>query len=87
MITEIRQHKLEYLILFLYTVLSIFIFLGYQQNWQRFMVVILYSGFYFSWSLIHHLINKDLTVMVFLEYLLITVLALVSLKVIFFPNL
>ncbi|OGK64739.1 hypothetical protein A2313_01950 [Candidatus Roizmanbacteria bacterium RIFOXYB2_FULL_41_10] len=87
MITEIKQHKYEYSILFLYTILSVVMFLGYQQNWQRFIVIILYSGFYFSWSLIHHLINKNLTLIVLLEYLLITILALVSLKVIFFPNL
>lgn len=87
MITEIQNHKTEYLILGLYTLLSIILLLGFHQNQQRFIIVGLYAGFYFCWSIIHHLLNKTLTMMVVLEYVLLTVLALISLKVVFFPQL
>jgi len=87
MITEVSQHKGEYFFLFLYTALSFIFILGFSQNIQKFVVVTLYGGYYFSWSLMHHLINKNLNVMVFLEYLLITFLALVILKVVFFTTL
>ena len=87
MITEITNHKTEYAILFLYTLLSLVLFFGYSQNQQRFVIIALYAGFYFSWSIIHHLIHKTLTLMVVLEYLLIVILALISLKVVFFPQL
>jgi hypothetical protein len=87
MITEISKHQTEYLVLFLYTALSLVLFLGYSQNTQRFTIIALYAGFYFSWSIIHHLINKNLSLMIFLEYLLISFLSLVVLKVIFFSQL
>lgn len=87
MISEITNHKTEYIILFSYTLLSLILFIGYPQNQQRFIIVALYGGFYFCWSIIHHLINRTLTTMVILEYLLITSLALVCLKVVFFPQL
>lgn len=87
MITEITNHKTEYTILFTYTVLSLIFFFGFSQNSQRFTIIALYGAFYFCWSIIHHLINKTLTTMVVLEYLLITSLALVCLKVVFFPQL
>lgn len=86
MITEVNNHKAEYFILFSYTLLSLVFFLGYSQNYQRFMVIGLYGAYYFSWSLIYHLINKTLNLMVILEYLLIVSLALISLKVVFFPQ-
>lgn len=87
MITEINNHKQEYFLLFVYTILSFILIFGFSQSFQRFIIIALYIGFYFSWSIIHHLINKNLTLMIFLEYLLLSVLALVSLKIIFFPNL
>jgi len=87
MITEIANHKAEYTILFLYSLLSLVLFFGYHQNSQRFTIIIFYIGFYFCWSIIHHLINKTLTLMVILEYLLLVILALICLKIIFFPQL
>lgn len=86
MISELKQHKAEYAIFFLYSLISFVLFFGYQTNSIRFRILGLYLAFYFSWSIIHHLINKNLTLLVFLEYLLITVLAIFTLKVVFFPN-
>jgi len=84
---EFGHHKTEYFVLFSYTLLSLALLLGYQEKQPRLILISLYIGFYFCWSIIHQLINRNLTWVVFLEHVLITGLALITLKVLFFPNL
>jgi len=85
--SRLNEHHYAFILLTLYSLVSVYLFLGYQDSWHRFLVLSLYAGYYFSWSIIYHLINRNLTKLIFLEYLLITFLALVTLKVVFFPSL
>lgn len=83
----LNEHHYAFIYLILYSAISTYFFFGYQELWHRFIILGLYAGYYFAWSIVYHLLNRNLTRMVFLEYLLITILALVTLKVVFFPSL
>jgi hypothetical protein len=87
MTSRLNEHHYAFFLLALYSLISTYLFLGYQDSSHRFLVLALYAGYYFSWSIVYHLINRNLSKLIFLEYLLITFLALVTLKVVFFPSL
>lgn len=87
MITDIKKYKLEYLALITYFVFSLYLYFGYSYPLARFKILIFFILYYFSWSIIHHLSIKKFSFYVFLEYLLISIIGLVTLKVVFFPTL
>jgi len=87
MTERLNEHHWAFTLLTLYSLVSLYLFLGYHDSTHRFMILSLYAGYYFSWSVLYHLINRNLTRLILLENLLITFLALVTLKVVFYPNL
>lgn len=84
---KFEQHKAQYLIFFFYSLLSLILFLGFKQSSQKFIVLALYAAFYFSWAIIVHIIENTFTLKNLLENFLISTLGLLTLKVLFFPNL
>jgi hypothetical protein len=75
---EIKKHPLNYLILFL-----LFLFVGillivfrFDSHNQR-RIVYLTAGLYLGWSLYHHYRRGDLSLSIFIEYLLLALFALI----------
>ena len=87
MISQFKELKAEYLIFFAYSLLSLILFWGFSQSFQKYTVLLLYAGFYFIWSIITNIINKTLSLKNLLESFLLSALGVLTLKIIFFPNL
>jgi len=74
---EIKKHPKNFLILFLLFVgvsISLFVFRFSPHNQRR--IVYLTAGLYLAWSLFHHYKRGDLSLSIFIEYLLLALLAL-----------
>jgi len=86
MIADLKQHRLAYLILITYTLFSFWLFFGFQIPAARFQIMLFYLLFLLTWAIIHHAVEKSLSFLVLLEYLLIIGgLGFITLKIIFFP--
>ena len=77
MISELRKHPLEYLLLSLVLVvgLTLFFVYSYDSHLQRRAIYLTAAG-YFFWSLWHHYRQHDLAVSIIIEYLLFALLAI-----------
>lgn len=74
-------HILHYLILIFFLALGItsfFYYSGYQDN--QFLIAVAASSFYFIWGIVHHLLEGDLHPKVMVEYLVISLLAILLLR-------
>lgn len=68
-----------YLLLLFVVVLGGVVFLAFRYNpfWQ-FMVVISVTAGYLGWALVYHHLKRDLTLKIYLEYLLIASIVLAA---------
>ena len=73
---EVRQHPLEFSILFAILIIgtSFFFAFGHDPHAQR-QVVYITGASYFLWSLFHHYRVGDLELSLVVEYLLVSLLA------------
>lgn len=74
-------HLLHYLILIimlLFAVGAVFIFSGNPGT--QFNIIILASSGYFVWGIVHHRLEGDLHAKIVVEYLLISIFAIILLK-------
>lgn len=75
---EIRKHPLNYLILFfLFLLIGILLFIFRFNSHNQRRVVYLAAGLYLAWSLYHHYRRGDLSLSIFIEYLLLALFALI----------
>jgi hypothetical protein len=75
---EISKHPLNYLILaiiFSISLILFFVFCFDHHNQRR--VVYATSALYLGWSLFHHYRRGDLSLSIFIEYLLLALFALI----------
>ena len=73
-----KHHPVHYLSLGLILAVALFLFafFAYDRSLQI-AIAVAVSFAYFAWGVIHHLIHKDLYIVVALEYLLVSVLGFV----------
>ncbi len=79
-IYDITHHLFHYAILLLIIfggLLAFFSFRGYPQT--QFLIGLVVAFAYTIWGIIHHLVERNLTVKIIIEYLLISLLAIVIL--------
>lgn len=77
----VKEYKVkDYLLLFsiLAISLGLFLFFGYSRPIQK-LIVFLTAAAYVLWGAIHHSLNKDLYLRVIWEYLLVALLASLTL--------
>lgn len=80
---ELRKHFVDYLLLVvagLFTVLCLTLFKGEQST--QFMFIIGYGVFYLLWAWLHHSLEKTLKVKNMLEYVLIALIIVISIRII-----
>lgn len=87
MINEFKKHPVDYFLLFACSLIALIFFLKESVPQKRYTIILLYALCYFVWSLFHQIAIKKISVAIVLEYLLLIILALVVLKVAFFPSL
>ncbi len=87
MINELKKHSLDYFLLFAYSLISLVFLLTESIVQKRWTIIFLYGIYYFIWAIFHQSSIKRISVPIVLEYLLFISLALVALKVAFFPSL
>jgi len=76
MIKDVVKHKTDYGILALVSAIFIFFFVTNQSSSTKlFVASVIYSIFYFIWGILHHLKLHNLSRSIVLEYLLVSVLA------------
>jgi hypothetical protein len=83
MIEDINTHKTQYSILGLYALFTFVMLFKFTNSTLRLRIILFFVLYYLVWSTIHHLIAQRLTIQLFLEYLLLAILGLVSLIVLF----
>jgi len=77
MIQDIIRHKLDYCILAVFSAIFIVFFLSYQHNPSLLLVgTIIYGVIYVIWGVLHHLRTSSLHGRVVLEYLLVSMFAI-----------
>lgn len=76
MTQEILRHKLAYLVLIAFLVISGFLFLAVwpDREYQRYLALLMVT-FYFFWGILTHFKSKELTKEIVLEYLGVSLLA------------
>ena len=79
-VAEIKRHPLEFSLLGLILICgtAAFFYFGYDQHDQR-RVVYVTGAAYFLWSLFHHYRKGDLEVSLIVEYLAISLFAVILL--------
>lgn len=78
MIRDILRHKLDYSLLLALATLYITLFLIYQNNARYLLVLTLAFGItYTMWGWFHHLRTRSLNSHVMLEYLLVSIFAVI----------
>ncbi|MBL7036858.1 hypothetical protein ISR94_03405 [Candidatus Microgenomates bacterium] len=86
-VKKISKHLPHYISLigiFVATVLAFYLF-----SYDRFFLVgvsLAFSLAYIAWGIIHHLIHKDLTFLVVIEYISMSVLGLIIILSLIFRN-
>ncbi len=76
-----EKNLTSYLILFGGLILGFFFFLFFSYNRQLQLILgIIMSIYYLIWGIIHHWFKKDLTIKVFVEYFLISLIGVVILS-------
>ncbi|MBD3250219.1 MAG: hypothetical protein GF381_01435 [Candidatus Pacebacteria bacterium] len=73
---ELLKHKLAYLSLVIFLIVSIFLFMAAwpDHNYQRYLILLI-SAFYLLWGVVNHTKTNKLTKKIFFEYLGVSVLA------------
>lgn len=77
MIQDVNNHKIAYSLLAISA--GIFLWLIYSNSHREQMLLyttIGFGGFYFVWGVAHHLIERNLTGRIMLEYALVTALGI-----------
>lgn len=68
--------KLAYTVLFSGLLVGVFAIIALRYNpTNQFAVIVAFSLFYLIWSVIFHLLKRDLSLFLFLEYLMIATIA------------
>jgi hypothetical protein len=72
MMKALKKHSLYYFLLLMVLMSGFFLFISFASDPQmQVMIVILTSFFYVGFALFHHYLNRDLSVKVVVEYVLI----------------
>lgn len=81
MLRAFHQHLRQFTVLALLLLLSLIglIAFNYSKSIQQIIIIVLCCS-YFAWGVSHHILRKDLTGYIMLEYLLTSVLAAVLLQ-------
>lgn len=79
MINDFKKHMIHYLILFLIIIIGGIGFFWQTDKTIKFLLAVMVAGGYVSWGIIHHYLEKNLSLKIVLEYLFMGILALVFL--------
>ena len=83
---ELKKHFLDYLLLIIvgiFTIICLLLFRGERS--VQFGFIIVYAIFYILWAMYHHLLNGSLRLKNMLEYILIALIIVLSIKIIIAP--
>jgi len=76
MMDNLKEHRVEYFILFV--AIAVFLILTYTYRFNKGMLIVLTGSaslFYVTWGLVHHWIRGKLTRSIASEYILYAILA------------
>lgn len=71
-------HHLSLVFILVWGVLLFYLSKGYPQT--QFLIVIIISGLYVSWGIVHHYLEGDLHPRVVIEYILLAAIAIALLR-------
>lgn len=77
MLTDIREHRHDYVILFGGFCISLLLFWLYRTDVMMMRMISIWTGvFYVVWGMVHHHRSHHLTAPLVLEYLLVAILGM-----------